>query len=160
MTAPIADRDPTLRIAARAGGGLIIRRGADDVARVVLLHRTRSDDWSFPNAGRRRGETLLATALRSVWEGTRFLCVAEAVVGVTEYLDRWERPKLVRYWAMNHVTGSFVPTDEVDAIAWVRPAEAMLRLTHDHDRALLCGATAQLEDALERRERVRSSSLG
>ncbi len=135
MTAISADRDHGLRVA----GGLVVRRGAD---------------------GQRRGETLLTTALREVREETGFLGVADAVIGVTEYLDRRGRPKLVRYWAMNAVTGSFVAGTEVDAIAWVRPAEALVRLSHDHDRDLLEGAGGQLDDILARRERLRAQSLG
>jgi hypothetical protein len=71
---------PTLRIAIRAAGGLVIRRGADDGIRV-------------------------------------------------------------------------------DAIAWLRRSEAALRLTHDHDRELL-DAIMHLEVVLERREEMRSLSLG
>ena len=78
--------------------------------RLVLVHRPRYDDWSFPKGKQRRGETLLAAALREVREETGFLCVAEASIGVTEYIDRGERPKLVRYWVMKRVNGASCPT--------------------------------------------------
>jgi len=51
-----SNRDNGLRIAVRAAGGLVIRRGADDAVRVVLVHRPKYDDWSFPKGGQRRGE--------------------------------------------------------------------------------------------------------
>jgi 8-oxo-dGTP diphosphatase len=155
-----SNRDNGLRIAVRAAGGLVIRRGPDDAVRVVLVHRPKYDDWSFPKGGQRRGETLMATALREVREETGFLCVAEEVLGVTEYFDRRDRPKLVRYWVMKRVTGTFAPNDEVDAVAWVRPSEAVLRLSHEHDRELLAGAVEQLTGVLESRERVETLSLG
>ncbi len=160
MTAFPADHDQGLRVAARAAGGLVTRRGVDAGIRVVLVHRPRYDDWSFPKGGQRRGETLLSTALREVREETGFLCVAEAVLGVTEYLDRRGRPKLVRYWAMNHITGGFLPNAEVDTIAWVRPAEALLRLSHEHDRDFLERTSSELEEVLARREYARAVSLG
>jgi 8-oxo-dGTP diphosphatase len=158
--APPTHSAPTLRIAVRAAGGLVIRRGADGGIRVALVHRSAGEDWSFPTGGQRRGESLLATALREVRAKTGFLCVAEAVVGVTEYLDHCGRPKLVRYWAMQHVSGGFLPNGEVDAIAWLRPSEAALQLTHDHDRELLDAAITHLEVVLERQEGMRSLSLG
>jgi 8-oxo-dGTP diphosphatase len=148
------------RIAVRAAGGLVVRRGADDGIRVVLVHRPRYDDWSFPKGKQRRGETLLAAGLREVREETGLFCAAEEVLGVTEYFDRRDRPKLVRYWAMSHVTGSFTPNDEVDSMAWVRPSEAVLRLSHEHDQELLLAVIPQLEDVLDRRERAESMSLG
>jgi 8-oxo-dGTP diphosphatase len=161
MTAErMSKHDNGLRISVRAAGGLVIRRGPDEAIRVVLVHRPKYADWSFPKGGQRRGESLMATALREVREETGFLCVAEEVVGVTEYFDRRDRPKLVRYWVMRRVTGSFLPNDEVDAVAWVRPSEAVLRLSHEHDRELLEGAVEQLSGVLESRERVDTLSLG
>jgi 8-oxo-dGTP diphosphatase len=149
-----------LGLAVRAAGGLVVRRGPDGRPRVVLVHRPRYDDWSFPKGKQHRGETLLAAGLREVREETGFFCMAEQSLGVTEYIDRRDRPKLVRYWVMHRVAGSFEPNREVDAIAWVRPAEAALRLSHDHDRELLERATPQLEAVLERREAVETMSLG
>jgi 8-oxo-dGTP diphosphatase len=161
MTAAIdSSRNQRLRVSVCAAGGLVIRRGPDDAIRVVLVHRPRHDDWSFPKGRQRRGETLVTTALREVREETGFLCVAESVIGVTEYLDSRERPKLVRYWVMRIVTGTFVPTAEVDAIAWVRPSEAVVRLSHEHDRELLAGVVEHLAEVLERRECTETLSLG
>ena len=149
-----------LRLAVRAAGGLVIRRGPDRSPRVALVHRPRYDDWSFPKGKQQRGETLLAAGLREVREETGFFCLAEESLGVTEYIDRHGRPKLVRYWFMKRVAGNFEPNREVDAIAWVRPAEAVLRLSHDQDRELLEGATPRLESVLERREAAETMSLG
>lgn len=161
MTADTAARRVVqLRMFVRAAGGLVIRRGADDETRVVLIHRPRYDDWSFPKGKQRRGESLLAAALREVREETGLLCMAEEVLGVTEYVDRRDRPKLVRYWAMNRVGGSFEPNAEVDAIAWVRPSEAVLRLSHDHDIELLNAVIPQLQAVLDQRDHAETLSLG
>jgi 8-oxo-dGTP diphosphatase len=160
MTGSAAPRRPQLRLAVRAAGGLVIRRGSDDAVRIVVVHRPEYDDWSFPKGKQRRNESLLAAALREVREETGLLCIAAASVGVTEYLDRSERPKLVRYWAMTRVNGSFVPNDEVDSIAWLRPAEALVRLTHERDRELLSRSVEQLAADLDERALVDDRSLG
>ena len=161
MTAASAtSRDPQLRVSVRAAGGLVMRHGSDDAVRLVVVHRPRYDDWSFPKGKQRRGETLLAAARREVREETGFLCVAETSVGVTEYIDRGERPKLVRYWAMNRVNGVFAPNAEVDAIAWLRPSEALVRLSHDHDRELLARSVEHLAEILESRDCAGARSLG
>jgi 8-oxo-dGTP diphosphatase len=160
MTAASTASAPRLRLAVRAAGGLVIRRGDDDAVRVVLVHRSDHDDWSFPKGRQRRGETLIAAALREVRTKTGFLCVGEASVGVTEYVDRGDRPKLVRYWAMKRVTGTFVPNDKIDAIAWLRPSEAVLRLSHARDRDLLALTVEQLAAVLDGRECLDTRSLG
>ncbi|OSC63663.1 hydrolase, partial [Streptomyces sp. 4F] len=47
------------------------------------------------------------------------------------------RPKEVRYWAAAATTGAFTPSDEVDRIQWLAPAEARARLTRPGDRPLV-----------------------
>jgi 8-oxo-dGTP diphosphatase len=148
-----------LRLSVHAAGGLVIRRGPDGAARVVLIHRPRDGGWAFPHGKQRRAESLSQAAQRQVQARTGFLCVPEANLGVTEYLDRRGRPRLVRYWAMDRLRGEFEPTDDVDQIAWLRPPEALLRLSHDHDRELLQSALPQLDAVLDRRGHVETASL-
>jgi 8-oxo-dGTP diphosphatase len=102
----------------------------------------------------------MATALREVRQQTGWRCVCEAIVGVSEDVDSRGHPMLVRYWAMCSVAGAFTPTHEVDAIAWVRPSEAFLRLTRDSDRRLLSGAITQLAALVERVDPAHSLSSG
>jgi hypothetical protein len=61
---------------------------------------------------------------------------------------------------MRRINGTFAPSDEVDAVAWLRPSEALLRLSHEHDRELLRESVVQLAAALVGRERLDSRSLG
>src|ERR1700692_2663777 len=142
--------DQLPRVAVHAAGALVARPGGDDTVRVILVHRLRDGDWCFPTGTRRRGEALVATARRAVREQAGLLCACEAPVGVAEDVDSRGHPRLVRYWAMCSVAGAFTPTHEVDAVAWVRPAEAVLRLTRDSDRRLLGGAIAHLAALVER----------
>ncbi len=125
----------------RAAGGLVMRDGS-----VLLVHRPRYDDWSFPKgkAGS-RWESDRTTALREVREETGLRCgLGERLPDVT-YVDARGRPKIVRYWLMRPRTGEFRPSDEVDEVRWLAPEAARRLLTHDHDRALIDAATRALD---------------
>ena len=123
----------------RAAGGVIVRRSPDDVARVLLVHRPRHDDWTFPKGKLVEGESWESGALREVEEETGLRCSIDRPAGVTRYLDASGRPKEVRYWLMSPLGGSFVPNDEVDQVRWADLREADRLLTYDQDRALLRG---------------------
>jgi 8-oxo-dGTP diphosphatase len=117
----------------RAAGGIVLR--GDEV---LVVHRPRYDDWSFPKGkARSPRESDAATALREVREETGLACeLGEPLPDVT-YTDSMGRPKVVRYWRMHPGEGRFEPGDEVDSVRWVSASEARRLLTYDHDRALL-----------------------
>ena len=122
----------------RAGGGVVIRPGPDGGPREVLLvHRPRYDDWSFPKGKCDAGEGFQDAARREVAEETGFACELGAPLAELRYSDQKGRPKVVRYWAMTVTAGSFAPNDEVDQIAWLPFAEARDRLSYPHDADLL-----------------------
>ena len=50
----------------RAAGAVVTRKGGD----VLLVHRPRYDDWSFPKGKVDPGEHVAATAVRETWEET------------------------------------------------------------------------------------------
>lgn len=121
-----------------AAGGVVWRRHGE-VLEVLLVHRPRYDDWSFPKGKCDPGETFEATAAREVGEETGLEVAFGPELPETRYRDQRDRPKRVRYWAMEAVGGSFTPNDEVDEITWLPLLAAGERLTYDHDRALLDG---------------------
>lgn len=132
--------DPVL-----AAGAVVIRRG-----RVLLVHRPRYDDWSFPKGKAARGEHLTTCAVREVREET----------GLDIHLSRplpsqaypvGAREKRVSYW-LGRVVGpddveDHTAGDEIDRVAWVPLAKAASRLTHPRDRATLADAVAARAEA-------------
>jgi 8-oxo-dGTP diphosphatase len=116
----------------RAAGGLVIRDGD-----VLLVHRPRYDDWTFPKGKCHEGETDEACALREVHEETGLVCRVVREAGTTEYVDSKRRPKRVRWWLMEPLQGDFAPNDEVDEVRWTEPANAATLLSYDRDLALL-----------------------
>lgn len=116
----------------RAAGGLIFR-GLGDEIELVIVHRPRYDDWTFPKGKAEEGESDEQTAMREVLEETGFTCeLGEELPSVT-YRDHKDRSKIVRYWVMTVAKGTFEPNDEVDELEWVGPTAAGERLTYDHD---------------------------
>jgi len=58
----------------RAAGGVGWRRGSKGALKVLLVHRDRYDDWSFPKGKLDPGETHHHAALREVEEETGLRC--------------------------------------------------------------------------------------
>jgi 8-oxo-dGTP diphosphatase len=109
----------------RAAGGVLWRpaeSGSDDAIELALIHRPRYDDWSLPKGKLADGETDLEAAIREVHEETGFTVRVGEPLGTTRYrrfVNGVDRPKVVRWWAMEAVSGEFSPTREVDALRWV-----------------------------------------
>ncbi len=81
----------------RAAGAVVWRQGSDGT-QVVLVHRPRYDDWSFPKGKSERGEHLLLTATREVAEEAGLRVVLGRRLSASEY-EVEGRPKKVSYWA-------------------------------------------------------------
>jgi 8-oxo-dGTP diphosphatase len=120
----------------KASGGVVCRR-ADGGLQVALVHRPRYDDWSFPKGKLDKGESWEDAALREVEEEIGVRCRLGAELPPTSYKDPKGRDKVVRYWLMEPLDGEFEPSDEVDEMRWVSPADAERLLSYEHDRELL-----------------------
>jgi 8-oxo-dGTP diphosphatase len=120
----------------RAAGAVLWRPGPDGRPLVALIHRPRYDDWSFPKGKVDRGEHVVRAAAREVWEETGVWPMLGRRLSTVRYIHNG-RPKRVDYWAATGDESPFIPSDEVDRIAWLPIAEAEERLTYDHDRTVL-----------------------
>jgi 8-oxo-dGTP diphosphatase len=116
----------------RAAGGLVVRGGL-----VLLVHRPKYDDWTFPKGKAEPGESDETCAVREVEEETGLHCKLEEELPQTRYVDSKGRPKRVRWWRMQPMSGTFTPTDEIDELRWLHPDEASSLLSYERDRALL-----------------------
>jgi 8-oxo-dGTP diphosphatase len=115
-----------------AAGGVVVRDG-----RVLLVHRPRYDDWTFPKGKLDPGESFEEAAVREVEEETGLRCSLGEELPSTRY-DVGGRPKLVRYWLMTPESeAAFEENDETDDLRWLTPDEAKRSLTYARDRELL-----------------------
>jgi 8-oxo-dGTP pyrophosphatase MutT (NUDIX family) len=121
----------------RAAGGLVVR---DDTraTEVLVVHRPRYDDWTFPKGKAKPGETDEDCAVREVEEETGLVCELGEEVASARYVDARGRLKEVRYWVMHVVdTHPWAPNDEVDRRLWASVDDAAKLLSYEHDRELL-----------------------
>ena len=68
----------------RAAGGVVVRHG-DGESEVLLVHRPRYDDWTFPKGKAEPGESDEECALREVAEETRLDCKLVRELPSTSY---------------------------------------------------------------------------
>ena len=129
----------------RAAGGVITRAGAGGEPELLVVHRPKYDDWTFPKGKLEAGESDEQAAGREVEEETGLRCQLGHEVGTTSYTDNHGHQKTVRYWTMAADGGAFSPNSEVDEVRWLPLDEASTLLTYERDRRLLATAEPWLE---------------
>lgn len=141
---------PGEEIAVTAAGALPWRLNSDDKDQleVLLIHRPRYDDWSWPKGKIDLGETIPECATREVEEEIGL----KAALGIP--LPPIQYPvaaglKMVHYWAVD-VDGAMLVPDgqEVDSVMWCSPEKAARLLSNPSD----VGPLEHLAAAHARRE--------
>jgi 8-oxo-dGTP diphosphatase len=128
-----------------AAGGVVTRRGERGDTEMLVVHRPRYGDWSFPKGKLDPGEDFEAAARREVAEESGIVAELGRELAPAKYLDRHGRPKLVRYWHMT--PRGVIPweaNDEVDEVRWITAAEAATLLSYDGDLRLLAEVVGEL----------------
>ncbi|MBS1906017.1 MAG: NUDIX domain-containing protein [Actinobacteria bacterium] len=117
-------------------GALPWRVGARGTIEFGLVHRRKRGDWSIPKGRADPGEVAHACAYRELREETGLDGVLGEELPSIRYRDRAGHEKIVRYWSMEAMAGTFSPNSEIDDFRWVRPTTALHLLTHARERAL------------------------
>jgi 8-oxo-dGTP diphosphatase len=123
----------------RAGGGVIWRpsQWLPGTVDIVLVHRPAYDDWSLPKGKADPGESDEDAARREVAEETGLECELGTELPSTRYLDRYAKPKVVRYWIMQSVGGQLKGSNEVDIARWLPFDRARQMLSYERDHPVL-----------------------
>jgi 8-oxo-(d)GTP phosphatase len=124
----------------RAAGCVVWRHGKTE-PEVLLVHRPRYDDWSFPKGKLDPGETALLASVREVEEETGLRVTLGPPLPDQGYTIDSGQPKVVSYWAAQPSgdgdVSSYVRNAEVDDLLWVPVTRARTMLTHSRDADLL-----------------------
>ncbi|WP_314780224.1 NUDIX hydrolase [Actinomyces massiliensis] len=140
----------------RAAGALVWRERRGRLE-VLLVHRPRYDDWSFPKGKVEPGESVRTCAVREVAEETGARIALGQPLETIRYKLSDGRRKRVHYWAARELAddepgararAAVAPASarEIDDVTWVRVKKARGMLTHAVDRDLLGSLVDLWED--------------
>jgi 8-oxo-(d)GTP phosphatase len=135
----------------RAAGAVCWRRRQGAI-QVLLVHRPRYRDWSFPKGKLDPGEVSVVAGVREVEEETGLHVRLGRPLPTAHYRLRPGADKEVAYWAAQVEADTPPPPhpDEVDQVRWTTSEEADRRLTRRGDRVQLEALlAAEADGALE-----------
>ncbi len=119
-----------------AAGAVVVRNGKQ----VLVVHRPRYNDWSFPKGKLDRGEHALTAAVREVQEETGVKVRLGPPLPDQRY-SMGRRMKTVHYWVGEAIDdddiSTYWPNKEIDDLKWVSIRKAPELLTYAHDRRTL-----------------------
>ena len=120
--------------------GCVLWRVGPGGLEVLLVHRPRYDDWSWPKGKLEDGESFPVAAVREVAEETGFTVRLGLPLPAARYRLGENTDKQVRYWAAAGAPGEAPASPlplEVDESRWVPAAEAAQMLSRRGDRSQL-----------------------
>ncbi len=144
-----------------SAGGLVVDERPDGHWVVLIAHRSAGGtlQWTLPKGRLEEGEALEEAAVREVREETGLDAEVVDKLGVVDYWFVW-RPDQVRYHKYVHYflmayRGGDMTTrdDEAEEVVWLPISEALERLTHPNERALVLEADLALASKADEAER-------
>jgi len=126
---------PDEEVAVTAAGAIPWRLNSanKDQLEVLLIHRPRYDDWSWPKGKIDPGETIPECAVREVEEEIGLI----APLGIPLPPIHYHVPaglKVVHYWAVDVDGAALLPDGtEVDSVMWCPPEKAARLLSNPGD---------------------------
>lgn len=122
--------------------GVVCWRDQQGELEVLLVHREKYKDWSFPKGKQDPGEMLPETAVREMEEETGVRLKLGRKLSVMKYQVPSGEDKEVHYWASKlkpkaWKEAKFKPNDEIAQLQWVSAKKAAKSLSYEHDRDLL-----------------------
>jgi 8-oxo-dGTP pyrophosphatase MutT (NUDIX family)/phosphohistidine phosphatase SixA len=126
----------------RSAGAVVWRPAAGEPGGidVLLVHRSKYDDWSLPKGKREPGEHVLLTAVREVFEETSVRPVLGPQLRTTRYPVAG-RPKQVEYWSACSPGNSAAASHEIDAVSWLPLPQARQLLSYARDADVIASLT-------------------
>lgn len=120
--------------------GCVLWRVGPEGLEVLLVHRPRYDDWSWPKGKLEAGETFAQAAVREVAEETGLSARLGVPLPTARYRLGDTTDKEVRYWAAAGGPGQAPAAPmplEVDESRWVPATDAATMLSRRGDRVQL-----------------------
>ena len=132
--------------AAVVAAGALCWRKRQGKLEVLLIHRPRYDDWSWPKGKIDAGETTPECAVREVREEIGITIKLGIPLPTIEYPVA-SGLKVVHYWAAKADGAAPKPDGkEVDEFLWCSPEDAMTLLTNPSDREPLTALVEAFAD--------------
>ena len=135
-------------VAEVVSAGAVVTRKTSEGTEVLLVHRPRYDDWSFPKGKLDPGEHIVTAAVREVAEETGLDIRLGPPLGTQRYLvaNGSTKTKDVHYWVGSVVgrddVSSYSPNEEISKVDWLSVDAARERLTYARDRDTLAELAA------------------
>lgn len=122
--------------------GVICWRENKGTLEVLLVHRPKYGDWTFPKGKQDPGEYLPETAVREMREETGISLKLGRPLAQISYSVEKNEEKIVYYWSSKVREKAlekkkFKANEEISEISWDKAESAIEKLSYKHDQKLL-----------------------